>query len=386
MPYIASLSDNPAGFRTDLAKELPQLGTNIRQLETQIIYVVGRFLPLQPSNHAAALVVNQAANDFIDLCFEIEHLRGRAALRAARSMFEHAVNLMDVTSNRTAQNRYEAHASVAAQVEAEAAIGLNLLKGNELRSYGHALKKLRNSSATTYERAVETYGSGFRSRWASSDLYHRVQALGLSAEYPFYRLSSMILHGTAGGARGTLLTTLEASVHRTGPALALCPPAFLQGVRYFRLVVETMQDTAGDQLDAALLIELTDSMLDLWPAYRRIVLRMDRAFWPKQSPPGAVGVLGISRSGRRQWFLHVPEIHVICRASAPRESELPANLDRIVERCLEEELPPEEWDGNWLTIGIVGVHPVPMRNARWMPEWAILPQGEPNAVPRKIKI
>jgi hypothetical protein len=53
-----------------------------------------------------------------------------------------------------AQQRYERHYAVAAQAEADAAIGLNRLTGDEAKSARHMLRKLRRDSKKDYDEAI----------------------------------------------------------------------------------------------------------------------------------------------------------------------------------------------------------------------------------------
>jgi hypothetical protein len=196
----------PARFAEILSESLPEARQRLDNCLTQLGFLVRSYFPAIEHNHAAATVANQAFNDFADLCYDLITCRGRPALRTARALFEHMVNYLDVSTDPEAQQRYEAHHAVAAQAEVDAEIGLNRLIGDEAKATRHALRKLGRESKQQYEEAIANYGNAFRARWAKTNLRDRANRHGLGNEYDFYRLASMVLHGSAGGVRGTLST------------------------------------------------------------------------------------------------------------------------------------------------------------------------------------
>jgi hypothetical protein len=286
--------EGPSRFADVLAEALPQAISHIDDCLSQLLIFVRGHLPKLENNHAAATVFNQAVNDFSDLCFELVTCRGRPALRASRALFEHLINYRDVTDDPESQQRYERHHAVAAQVEADAEIGLNRLTGDVAKSVRHMLRKLRRDSKKDYDEAIASYGSTFRARWAKTDLRERAKRLGLDQEYEFYRLASMVLHGSAGGAKGTLSSAYPAPVHRTGAALQLCPPAYVKGLTYFRLLIEHAGTVTPEVATQPLIDALSDA-LALWSDYRRVLLEIDAHTWPENAPAMPRAVLAISR-------------------------------------------------------------------------------------------
>jgi hypothetical protein len=285
----------PGRFAEILSESLPEACQRLDDCLTQLGLLVRSYFPAIEHNHAAATVANQSFNDFADLCYDLITCRGRPALRTARALFEHMINYLDVSTDPEAQQRYEAHHAVAAQVEADAAIGLNRLIGDEAKATRHALRKLRRESKRQYDEAIASYGNAFKARWARTDLRDRANRHGLGKEYDFYRLASMVLHGSAGGARGTLSAAYFAPVHRTGPALQLCPPAYLKGLSYFRTFIEhagtmTPEGTTNRVIDA-----LTNA-LAIWPEYWRILTKLDDRTWPSAAIIGVVGTIGTQTS------------------------------------------------------------------------------------------
>jgi hypothetical protein len=140
-----SFLDNPTRFAEALAQALPDVDTRLKECVADPYLIFARRLfTASENNHAAATVGGQAINDFADLCYELVTCRGRPALRVARSLFEHLVNFNDVLSDPDSLARYQAHHAVAAQIEAEAEIGVDRLRGGELKSARHLLRKLQS--------------------------------------------------------------------------------------------------------------------------------------------------------------------------------------------------------------------------------------------------
>ncbi|MEU8280325.1 DUF5677 domain-containing protein [Microbispora bryophytorum] len=322
------------------------------------------------AGHAGAVVANQAFNDFIDLCFDLCVCRGRSALREARALFEHLVNFLDVTSDPDLAKRYELHGAVAAQIEAAAKYGHEFLSGNELRGARHVLGKLARESRPDYEMAIANYGLRFRKNWANSTLKDRADRHGLGGEYDFYRLASAVLHGSAGGVKGTLSSQYERPVHRAGPALELSPLAYLKGLEYFRkfiLAIAPLGVRGGEKHVVAAI----DAALALWPDYRRVMMQMDRDIWPEEGPVQAMAVLGINRSGDRKWFLHDFDTGRIIDAEPPVEGELTEGHKEQVQIILSR-LPAPEYRDEWVTVAMLGVRVTPRRGASWRLDTDIL--------------
>ena len=213
-----SVLNYPWFLAEELSRRWPASATSLPSCIDELGPFARLTLSSAGDRSSAVLVVNQAFNDFVDLCFDLLTCRGRSALRTSRAMFEHLVNLLDVESSPDAARRYIRHGSVAAQTEARAAYGVDRLAGSELKAARHALKKLARDSDEDYAAALSEYGSTFRSSWAGASLYDRAVATGLGEEYDFYRLAGAVLHGSAGGAKGTTSARYERPVHRTGPA------------------------------------------------------------------------------------------------------------------------------------------------------------------------
>ncbi len=200
-----SVLNYPWFLAEELSRRWPASATSLPSCIDELGPFARLTLSSAGDRSSAVLVVNQAFNDFVDLCFDLLTCRGRSALRTSRAMFEHLVNLLDVESSPDAARRYIRHGSVAAQTEARAAYGVDRLAGSELKAARHALKKLARDSDEDYAAALSEYGSTFRSSWAGASLYDRAVATGLGEEYDFYRLASAVCTALQVGPRGRRL-------------------------------------------------------------------------------------------------------------------------------------------------------------------------------------
>jgi hypothetical protein len=280
-------------------------------------------LPSQKTigDHSISVVTTQAFNDFFDLLDSLGNGRGRPASHAARALIEHLANLADLVRSEEARRRYNAHLAVANQLEAEAAIGLNRLTGVERRAYEHQLRKLRSGAQQRAEAAVREYGRDFTRGWAADNLRARLSSLGWADLYDYYRLASMVLHGAPGGASGVISYGYEHPVHRLGPAIALCVPAYLEGIRAFRRLIVELGSIAPT-IDMSQIFLHLDDLTEHWPVYRQHVLKVDRELWPKGAYLGMMAICAISRSGVRRWYLHHSQLRLLIPAEPPAPGQL----------------------------------------------------------------
>jgi len=274
---------------------------------------------------ATTMIVNQATNDFHDLLLEALELRGRPAVRSARSIIEHAINLRDVVSSGANADRYIAQTAVAGSLEGDAKIGISLLSGVTRKAELFRLKKLRRDSSGPLTEALVRYGPSFRRSWSQSNLFDRASFHGLSDLYSFYRLASYFLHGTAGGRIGTVSDSYPRTVHRTGPNLVMCPPALHEGIRAYLAVVDGMQST-GKHLEADAARQACAALLGLWASYRMQVLQIDKQLWPDSAAEN-VAVLRLWYTGKRDWFIFLPEYDILLWAVEPQATGTPRDAD-----------------------------------------------------------
>ncbi len=172
LPYAQVLLA-PMHFGSELDTAAPELMDALKATVEEAVTTCRIWVATLAAPQASGVVVNQAVNDYVDLVFELSTGRGRPAIRAARAVFEHLVNLRELQSVPGLGARYLANHDVADQLEASIELGVDRLVGNERRSERHRLHKMGRDSTPGYESALDAYGPGFRRQWQDRSLRDR---------------------------------------------------------------------------------------------------------------------------------------------------------------------------------------------------------------------
>ena len=183
------------------------------------------------THESVRLLFNLAVNDFRDLLHDLRSGSGRSAMRAARAVIEHAINLHTVSANLAEASRYLEHLDQGPSLMLALATGAERLDRKPRRSYEHALKTTGAAAARRFAAAVAEHGSWFQRGWTQNNLRDRAVQHGIGHLYEYYRLASLVTHGSAGGSLGSVRDHPEGSrMFRTGPALELAPVAMWAGI------------------------------------------------------------------------------------------------------------------------------------------------------------
>ena len=245
---------------------------------------------------ASATVFNQATNDLLDLCLDTLTGRGRSAMRTARALYEHCVNAHEIAVSADSRRRYLDHQHVVGQIRARMMREADFLQGNDRRAFQHEIRKLERLSEREATAAVDRYGPGFCRSWSATNLHDMANQHGLHNGYDFYRVTSSTLHGSAGGSVGTTRLGNDGQrIHRTGPALSLCPAAFLYGAEHYQGLLDALGlagDARYDELRASV-----KHAKRLWPDFWKAVAQLDDAMWPNEMPPGTWWSSRLARTG-----------------------------------------------------------------------------------------
>jgi hypothetical protein len=281
------------------------------------------------------------------------------------------VNLHAVLSSADLAERYTRHTAVATSLEARAGFGITRLSGNEYRSEVHRLRKLEREARPAVDAATADYGPAYVRGWAPDNLRDRAEAADLTGLYDYYRFSSIVLHGNAGGVVGTVSDAYAQPVHRTGPSLALCISAFHEGLRAIVEIVRQLQAVQRG-LDMSPLQDEIADLLDYWPTYRRAVRSIDRHLWPREAPPHPVAVLCVFRSGKTGWYWHDPRFEVMVEANPPAPGSMTlAQEGRLAAQVAQAERIMEPRDV-CVTIAVFGVRVTPRPDKPGIPDQALL--------------
>ena len=299
--------------------------------------LVTQVLPGSEVSSAVKLILNQGVNDFIDLVSNIQDGSGRPAIRASRSLIEHAVNMWTVVENPKQAARYLDHLELGPALMFEQQIGADLLDKVSRRGYLHALKKSGQHARARFEDKVKVYGPSFRRGWADQNLRTRAEAAGLGQLYPYYQLASLIAHGSAGGNVGSRsVDSQNRTTFRTGQALELAPTALEMGMRAQRALLAGLQRELKS-LDIATYEAGLSGLFALWPKYARAISELDKELWPTGPVQAPAAMLAISRRGRWNWYVHVPHLKSLLPAKDPTlEPHLEERLRELTKQLLSD--------------------------------------------------
>lgn len=335
-----------------------------------------------PAQRAGTLIIAQAANEFSDLLFDLASLRGRSALRSARSLFELQVSFFDVSQSSVLATQYLRHRDVSLERATELTLEKAHLRGKALKAFGHYQRKTRRTHAPVASAAIADYGLSFRRNWTSESLFDRTVRQKLDPDgYAFYRLASSVLHGSAGGALGIHRPDLHGGTYRFGPALALCPTAYLYGMTFFENMMREVKKVQPVVVVTDV-IAAVQEMIAFWPEYRDFTVKLDRSWWPESPEPGLVAVYLLGRNGSGAWYAHDVVKERMKKAIAP-DTINPRFVDDI--RRHSEYLDRiGYWDDPASNLGPTGLISVavtdvpvePDPQADWQPAGLYLPGPE----------
>lgn len=370
LPDEWNLLRAPSAMAENIEAHAPGFVRAVADLVGVLPAFVGSVYPSLASAEprAEAMIFNQTVNDYIDLLFDVVTGRGRAAVKSARTLFELLVTLKDVVRDAGISQRYRQYDAVVAQTESRLTLELDALSGKELLAERHARLKLARDSATPAKQAIDTYGRRYASNWAGRSLADRARFHGLSEGYDFYRFASAILHGSSGGVVGHVRTLDGKPVHRTGPAISLCPRAFLYGTQFFLESIEALPKEAKSGADE--LRFAVRSAQSEWPAFRRAIQKLDDDLWPIAPPPHLQAVFGLGPHGTGRWYLHDAQRCVIRAALPPAElpPEYAGHIADLRRQVGAADFPP----GRLLTIAFQNVRLTPAPGTTWQPDEAVL--------------
>lgn len=351
-----------------ISQDLPSLSAAVAEMRKELAAYNSAFSSSR--RLGVGILVTQAVNDFSDLLADIEMGRGRPAMRSLRSIFESLITMLDITDPASdAIDRYEEHYGVARYQAATMRAGLTGLTGNDLRAECHRRHKEQRQHKQAHDKALAKRGSQFRRNWTSETLLDRAVRHGYGDDYGLYRVASSPIHVSSGGMSGIERQYGGTPVYRFGPNLLDCPLAFNEGLRYFRLFIETLagytEFTAERVLQALLALESLQS------GYRNTIRLIDEDLWPTVAPIGTIVVRALLPDGSRKWILHdndqgrIIECHPPNDTTDPQLKAVEELLDEAEERLCERE--------EWITVAMLGATASPLPGAKWRQEGLIVP-------------
>ena len=307
-----------------LPKELAQFVYEYPTLVMEAVDYWGRELP-----SAHGMILNHATNDVLILLHAVGDGSGRTAARTARALFEHLIHFREVSGSVARAEQYEAHAHVTADQLSRRRAGLHMLAGAAKRREKRALDTLGRRSKNPLAEATARWGPAFRKGWTAGEpLYQMAQRHGLEDDYEAYRILSGVMHGSAGALFGTRREDAGVVTHRLGPDLRLVPLSFLEGIRWWKALVDELPPPPVSPDWGVPLREATDALIGAYPEVLATCQRLDNRLWPSGPvPPRYVAVLAVYASGKARWFLHDVRASVLWPAELVGDP--PSNLEEL---------------------------------------------------------
>lgn len=335
--------------------------------------LVSQVLSDSGTHEPVRLLFSLAVNDFMDLLHDLQEGSGRSATRAARSVIEHAINMHTVTASLENASLYLEHLDQGPALALELKVGEERLDAQTRRVYLRALTKVGAIARTRFEAAVVQHGAWLRRGWTQANLADRSTAHALDHIYRYYKLASLVTHGSAGGSLGTVrLDNAFMRTYRSGPALELAPFAMWAGVAGYREVLAGLSLVRTDiRIDAY--IAALDQFDALWARYFAVLKEIDLAMWPDDPvrPPSAV--LAFTQTKKRRWYLHLPMSEILLQAQEPT---LPDWIEEQVSTTIDAVVREQPWqfrnDQRWVTMSLMHVSVTPDGTGKWIPATALM--------------
>jgi hypothetical protein len=299
-------------------------------------------------------------------------------MRAARSVIEHAINLRTVTSSLAEASRYAEHLDLGPAMMVDLEPGADRLNAAARRKYTRALRKAGVASKRRFNAGVAEHGHWFSRNWTKRTLKDRATVAGLEHLYTYYKLGSLVSHGSAAGSLGTVFDSPNGfRIFRTGLSLELAPVAMWAGIAGYREVLSALQAVRPD-LEVDAYSDGLDALDGLWAEYFAALAKIDRALWPTAPVEAPSAVLAFTQSKVRRWYLHLPMTGALIRAKTP---DLPAwmedRIDQLVDRIVTEQPDLFRPDQRWVTVRVANVTVTPEAHAEAIPDTALF-QSSPS--------
>lgn len=310
------------------------------------------------------LACTQAANEFVDLLVDCIRCRGRPAIKAARSLFELLLTVLDISEDAEALERYGEHRWLVFDTASQLASGTATSK-----SAAHRQKKFERWLRPEVERVLRRFGEGFRRGWRKDTLADAAVRHGRQPDYEFYRLASAVLHGSSGGVLGQYLLEgakgEEVATHRIGLNLSLCPDAYMRGISAFEGVVSATSGIAGGA--AASLQEILQRLQQRAEQYSDLMEQLDREWWRTVERARLFAIATVDERGHTRWFLYDTRRNQL-RAAVPPE-QVPAPIQGVLNDLTGARRSGRTIDGvrddEVITVNAMGVYLVPKQNSDW---------------------
>lgn len=308
---------------------------------------------------ASGMVINHFSNDLVILLRQTRLGDGRSAARAARAIYEELVTYAELKSSASAAARYEAHASVTADLMNSRRAGLNLLDRKQREREGDRLRRVARRGSAALKSALAAYGSSFRRQWATDSLFDMAKRHGLDQEYDGYRILSGVMHGTSGALSGTRMAKGKRVVHRLGADYHLSAMAYVEGLRWANMLIDLLPEAQKAPWDSQTLGEATENLIGDYSALFAALRKLDNRLWPSQDIPNPMALLAFYPKGER-WYFFDPRFETVTPADAPAEE--PQGIGEMRDRYKSYD--PETFLGRPMTVVMLNTVVTPRAGAQ----------------------
>ena len=371
------------GIAEYIAQDLPLLVTQVgdlrRRLPNYAYYATRGVKSEDPVERACALIRNQSTNDLLSLLNQCLSGDGRAAIRSARSLFEHEVNYRTVHHDADEALRYCEQMDAMAPLYLKMARGHaeKILQGRELVQARHQFNKLEREAASK-RKAISTQRTNALDRqWSNRSLRERADSFRRTREYDYYRVFSAILHGSAIGIVGShRVYPSDNVVFRTGIAPQLAPLAWEFGLACYLRHLKVAKGDVGEQATRHFLraVELLHRQTT---EFSRVVDSIDDSLWPDR-PYDMLTLLHIKQSGTTDWYLYSGSEMMIA-PSLPPPPEVSSYMGEFIKDRMPvilQELVPVVAGNDVSEIWVFKESTQPAPTATWRPLSTIIPSGQ----------
>lgn len=329
---------------TEVLKERhPEIEADAESVVASQGVVLSSIIAPEYLNRSGRIIFSLAVSDLGDLMDESIRGSGRAAMRSARSLVEHCINMGTVLADEADAERYLDHLSLGPLLLSEAGYPFLYLNGRERERVEHELNRDRRESKAAWEAALSRYGSGFKRSWHPRNLADRAAEQGGERLYRAYRIASNVAHGSAAGSIGHFrLSRKGRGSYSAGKVPELVPLALLVGADAY-LEMLKHAERLDERVDASAgrdwLTHFMDThYLAIREVARDVVREFTEAFDMEVSFANAYMVF--SRSKRVRWYTHVPQMsdrwHPVAASAEDECRELFSALEGLIDTYIEE--------------------------------------------------
>ncbi|MCZ4499832.1 MAG: hypothetical protein JWQ74_2385 [Marmoricola sp.] len=189
-------------YADELALRAPDFSADADAALASQFLIMPNVMARKLLNRAARVILTLAIADLADLLHDAETGSGRSAMRSARSLIEHSINLGTVLDDQGDAERYLAHLELGKILVGRSDYVSPILDRKRRSAAKHKAASEAKAAEATWAAAVEKYGADFRRTWHPTDLASRARAQDLDSLYDAYRIASNVAHGSAAGSFG----------------------------------------------------------------------------------------------------------------------------------------------------------------------------------------